>query len=75
MEGLENFFTGLQELGSQSLGFGGIDLAGGYCFLLRILLPILAFVVLMRCARPLLTFRREPEIWAFLHLPDGNKLP
>lgn len=75
MEGLENFFTGLQELGSHSLGFGGIDLAGGYCFLLRILLPILAFVVLMRCARPLLTFRREPEIWAFLHLPDGNKLP
>ena len=65
----------LRELGEKGIGFGGVNLAQAYCFLLRILLPVLAFVVLMRCARPLLTFRREPEIWAFLHLPDGNKLP
>ena len=75
MEGLEGLFEGLRELGSQSIGIAGMDLSDLYCFLLRILLPVLAFVVLMRCARPLLTFRREPEVWAFLHLPDGNKLP
>ena len=75
MEGLEGLFEGLRELGSQSIGIAGMDLSDLYCFLLRILLPVLAFVVLMRCARPLLTFRQEPEVWAFLHLPDGNKLP
>ena len=50
---------------------------GGYgpAFLgvLRFLIPILALVILVRCAKPLLTFRREPEIWAWLNLADGTK--
>lgn len=37
--------------------------------------PILAVLLLLRCVRPLLTFRREPEIWAWLNLKDGRKLP
>lgn len=37
--------------------------------------PILALLILVRCARPLLTFRREPEIWAWLCLSDGKRLP
>lgn len=41
--------------------------------LLRFAIPILSFVILLRCARPLLTFRREPEIWAWLNLADGTK--
>lgn len=37
--------------------------------------PILAVILLARCILPLLTFRREPEIWAWLCLRDGKRLP
>jgi len=43
--------------------------------ILRYGAPILAFIILLRCLKPLLTFRREPEIWAWLCLNDGTKLP
>ena len=46
-----------------------------YIGIMRYLAPILAFILLLRCAKPLLTFRREPEIWAWLCLEDGKKLP
>ena len=42
---------------------------------LRWAAPILAAILLFRCIKPLLSFRREPEIWAWLCLADGNKLP
>ena len=41
---------------------------------LRWAVPVLAAVMLFRCIRPLLTFRREPEIWAWLCLADDRKL-
>ncbi len=37
--------------------------------------PILAGLLLLRCAWPLLTHRREPEIWAWLVLGNGERLP
>lgn len=43
--------------------------------ILRYGAPALAFILLLRCLKPLLTFRREPEIWAWLCLEDGTKLP
>lgn len=43
--------------------------------ILRYLAPVLTAMLLFRCIRPLLTFRREPEIWAWLCLEDGRKLP
>lgn len=46
-----------------------------YFGLLRYIAPILAALILFRCIKPLLTFRREPEIWAWLCLKDGKKLP
>ena len=46
-----------------------------YQQLLRYLAPALAALLLLRCITPLLTFRREPEIWAWLMLPDGRRLP
>ena len=46
-----------------------------YITVLRWLAPILAILLLARCLRPLLTFRREPEIWAWLCLEGGKKLP
>ena len=46
-----------------------------YIALLRWIAPAIAAVLLFRCAKPLLTFRREPEIWAWLCLDGGKKLP
>ena len=46
-----------------------------YIAILRWVAPILAMILLFRCIKPLLTFRREPEIWAWLCLGDGKKHP
>ena len=50
-------------------------LPGEYIGLLRIFAPVLAAILLLRCATPLLTFRREPEIWAWLNMADGTQIP
>ena len=46
-----------------------------YQAMLRYLAPLLAAVLLFLCMKPLLTFRREPEIWAWLMLKDQRRLP
>ena len=46
-----------------------------YIGIMRYLAPALTFILLLRCAKPLLVFRREPEIWAWLCLEDGKRLP
>ncbi|MBR2309452.1 MAG: FtsW/RodA/SpoVE family cell cycle protein [Oscillospiraceae bacterium] len=57
--------------------FSGLDpvYANVYIAILRWVAPILAIVLLLRCVYPLMTFRREPEIWAWLRLSDNTKLP
>ena len=46
-----------------------------YIGFLRYAAPVLVLLLLFRCARPLLTFRKEPEIWAWLVLSDGKRIP
>ncbi len=46
-----------------------------YIAIMRYLMPLLAFLLLLRCFRPLLTFKRQPEIWAWLMLTDGSRIP
>ena len=41
---------------------------------LRYLLPILSVLILVRTGVSLLAFRREPEIWAWLSMPNGQRL-
>ena len=57
--------------------FSQIDGAYGsfYMSMVRYGCPILAALLLLRCAMPLLTFRREPEIWAWLVMPGGERVP
>ena len=43
--------------------------------IMRYLAPALALLLLLRCFGPLYTFRREPEIWGWLCMSDGTKLP
>ena len=46
-----------------------------YIGFLRYAAPVLVALLLLRCFRPLLTFRKEPEIWAWLMFSDGKKQP
>ena len=50
-------------------------LASEYVGFLRLALPVLTVLLLLRCFLPLLTFRREPEIWAWVNLSDGSQIP
>ena len=46
-----------------------------YIAVFRYVAPLLAELILLRAVLPLLRFRREPEIWAWLCLSDGKKIP
>ena len=49
--------------------------ANVFIAILRWVAPVLTAVLLVRCILPLLTFRRKPEIWAWLCLSNDKKLP
>ncbi len=53
----------------------GKEISAVFCNVWRYLAPVLALIVLWRCVRPLLCFRREPETWAWLEMPDGQHYP
>lgn len=52
-----------------------VELIQEYIRFCRYAVPILAALLLIRCALPLLTFRREPEIWAWLNFATGEQVP
>ncbi len=58
-----------------SLALSQGTLGEEYIGFLRLAVPVLTALLLLRCALPLLTFRREPEIWAWLNMPDGTQVP
>jgi cell division protein FtsW (lipid II flippase) len=60
-----DFFRGAE-------GFTALSIYQGA---LRLSLPILALLIVIRSARSLLGFRREPEVWAWLRLATGELLP
>ncbi len=60
---LNTLFEGREMLSAEYIGFA------------RIVLPVLAAILLLRCTLPLLTFRREPEIWAWLNMANGTQIP
>ncbi len=51
----------------------GETFADVYIGVLRYAAPILAALILLRAGLPLLTFQREPEIWAWLIKSDGKR--
>ena len=59
----------------ESLTLAQENYAGSYMGILRYAVPILSAILLLRCVLPLLTFRREPEIWAWLNMTDGRQIP
>ena len=61
-----NVLTGM--IGDQSV-YQSVFIA-----IFRWVAPVIALLLLVRCIKSLMTFRREPEIWAWLCLRDGRKL-
>ncbi len=53
----------------------GAELSAVFCSVWRFLAPAIAIWILWRCAKPMLKFRKEPEIWAWLVMPDDTQLP
>ena len=49
--------------------------ANVYITVFRWIIPMLVAILLFRCIKPLVFFRREPEIWAWLCLPGDKKIP
>ena len=43
--------------------------------IMRYAVPALTLILLFRCIYPLVSFLREPEIWGWLCLTNGRKLP
>ena len=68
---MESFFSLVYEYFQTD----GTRLAEIFCTLWRYAAPLLALLILWRCAKPLLKFQREPETWAWIVMPDGNQLP
>lgn len=62
---MENFFAALAQLEFIDL----INAAMRYIF------PVLAILIIGRCALSLLTYEKEPEIWAWIVAPDGTRHP
>ena len=60
---MEQFFSSLGEWAPVYLG------------ILRYAAPILTVLLLLRCFVPLLTFKRQPEIWAWLRTADDHRIP
>ena len=60
---------------SEFLQTDGAKIAEIFRMIWRYAAPILALMILWRCIRPLLRFKREPETWAWLVMPDGQQLP
>ena len=55
-----------------------IQIAGmgqGVTTVLRLVFPVLALMILVRCAISLLGFQKEPEIWGHIAFEDGSRLP
>ncbi len=53
----------------------GLAVAQAFGTVWKFIAPVIAIIIVWRCARPLLSFRQEPETWAWLQMNDGQQLP
>lgn len=51
-----------------------LDFVELYNAILRFAFPALALLILTRCGKSLLGFQKEPELWAWLVLPSGDRM-
>lgn len=68
------FFGWIAGIGS-SFGELNITFPDIFTCAVRWLFPLLALVILYRLAVSLLKWQKEPEVWAYLTLPTGTRIP
>lgn len=64
-----NFSGNLDGLDATSPLLSAINLV------IRFLLPALAVIIIFRCTKSLLRGKQEPEVWAYMGLPNGSRVP
>lgn len=67
---MSEILSGISEFLTNFAGLGQ-----GVTTILRLLFPVLAVIILVRCAISLLGFQKEPEIWGHIAFEDGSRLP
>ena len=76
---MEQFLHDLRAIFSRASHDIGTDAAQALLpyatFVIRILLPLLALLILIRCIRSLLREKYEPEVWGYLSLPNATHFP
>lgn len=68
--GLQKFLDTIINTASQSPMLGV-----WYTTIIRFVLPVLAFLILITVIRSLLTVPHIPETWAYISLPNGERVP
>ncbi len=66
---ISNFFS------SAAFDSAGNAFLGYMLYFSRFMLPVAAIAILSRCARSMLNERYEPEVWGYLDLPNGARVP
>ena len=73
---MDSFLQGLNQFFAQpDLGSAYSPFLSYLVYFTRFMLPITAIAILLRCAYSMLRERYEPEVWGYLDLPDGSRVP
>ena len=73
---MDSFLQGLNQFFAQpDLGSAYSPFLSYLVYFTRFMLPIAAIAILLRCAYSMLRERYEPEVWGYLDLPDGSRVP
>lgn len=72
---MEQLIESLTGLFSSPLEGAAGTFASYLLYFSRFMLPVAAIAVLSRCARSMLRERYEPEVWAYVDLPNGARAP
>ncbi|MDD4715638.1 MAG: FtsW/RodA/SpoVE family cell cycle protein [Oscillospiraceae bacterium] len=77
MQFLEMMLKAIQQIGSAIPEWIVllVSSSGSVTTVLRWVMPVLAFFILLQTARSMLVWKKEPEIWAYIDLPNGARLP
>jgi len=72
---VESFLQSLNSFFAQSDAGAFSPFLAYLVYFTRYMLPVAAIAILLRCAYSMLRERYEPEVWGYLDLPDGSRVP
>jgi len=72
---VESFLQSLNSFFAQSDAGAFSPFLNYLVYFTRYMLPVAAIAILLRCSYSMLRERYEPEVWGYLDLPDGSRVP